>query len=148
MTQPTRDPDPRPVRALAAAGAGYGAALLLRPGPVIAAVCPELPRERRWVARLLGARLVAQHALLLARPVRGPVLAAAAVDALHAASMVPLLPRGPYRRAALVSGAAALGFAVVAAGLARPAAPWERAGAGERPRAGSDRRAPAARSRA
>ena len=111
------------MRALAAVGAGYGAALLLRPEGVIRAVAPELPPERRWVARLLGARLVAQHVLLLARPGRGPVLAAAAVDALHAASMVLLLHRAPYRRAALASGAAALGFAGAAAGLAPPAAP-------------------------
>ncbi|MDP5182656.1 hypothetical protein QOZ88_08385 [Blastococcus sp. BMG 814] len=102
-------------RAVATAGLAAGLALALRPAGTVAAVDPRFPRERLWVARVLGARLVAQHALLLVRP--GPAVAGAAVavDGLHAASMLPLLGHPAYRRAALVSG----GFAsATAAGLA------------------------------
>ncbi|WP_236833173.1 hypothetical protein, partial [Blastococcus sp. KM273128] len=58
-------------------------------------------------------RLVAQHAALLVRPDPRPVRRAAVVDALHAASMLPLLTSPVYRRAALVSG----GLAAATAGL-------------------------------
>ncbi|WP_212719159.1 hypothetical protein, partial [Blastococcus sp. CCUG 61487] len=72
------------------------------------------PRERRWVVRLLGARLVVQHLAVLRRPEPAVLRATAGLEALHAASMVPLLALPRYRRAALVSGAVALGSALAA----------------------------------
>jgi hypothetical protein len=88
--------------------------LLLWPGPLVKAVCPEFPESKQWVVRLLGGRLVAQHALVLSRPTDRHVRAAATVDALHAASMVPLLWSSRYRRAALVSGGYAVFYAATA----------------------------------
>ncbi|MCF6746755.1 hypothetical protein E9529_21330, partial [Blastococcus sp. KM273128] len=76
------------VRAVATAGLAAGLGLALRPATAVAAVDPRFPRERLWVARVLGARLVAQHAALLVRPDPRPVRRAAVVDALHAASML------------------------------------------------------------
>ena len=71
---------------------------------------------------MLGARLVAQHAVLLVRPAPGPARRAAAVEVLHAASMLPLLASSAYRRAALVSG----GLAAATAGLLAVVARSER----------------------
>jgi hypothetical protein len=101
-------------RVLAAGGGVWGLALLTGPRRVVAALCPELPESRIWVVRVLGARLVAQHAVVLAAPRPTAVRAAAAVDALHAASMVPLLAAPRYRRAALLSGVVATAWAVLA----------------------------------
>jgi hypothetical protein len=92
----------------------WGLALLVRPRQVTDALAPELPDSRLWVARVLGARLVAQQALVLARPGPAVVRAAAAVDAVHAASMLPLLGSPRYRRAALISGGPAAAYAVLA----------------------------------
>jgi hypothetical protein len=102
------------VRVLAAAGSAWGLALLARPQEVVGALCPELPASRLWAVRLLGARLLAQNAVLLARPSAPAARVATAVDALHAASMVPLLAAPRYRRAASISG----GVAAAWAGLA------------------------------
>ena len=103
----------RLARSISLAGLAAGLTLLARPAEVAAAIAPAFPRERLWVARLLGARLAAQHAAVLMAP-RAPVLeAAAAVDALHAASMLPVLALPRYRRAALVSGTLAAASAVV-----------------------------------
>jgi hypothetical protein len=103
----------RATRLLAVLGAGWGLALLLRPEDVVDRLCPEFPRSRRWVARVLGARLVVQHAALLAAPDPRLVGAASGIDLLHAASMVPLLRHPRYRRAALVSGGVAAASAAV-----------------------------------
>lgn len=109
----------RAVRLVAAAGLGWGLALQFAPDAVADRLCPELPVDRRWVARVLGARLVAQHVTLLAAP-RAPFLRAfAAVEALHAVSMLPLLRLPPYRRAALISAGVAAGSAAALAGAAR-----------------------------
>jgi hypothetical protein len=106
------------IRVLAAAGGAWGLALLTRPHRVVTTLCPELPRSRTWVVRALGARLVVQHAVVLAAPQTPVVRAAAVVDAIHAASMVPLLASPTYRRAALVSGGFAAAWAALAAGAA------------------------------
>ncbi|MCA0146826.1 hypothetical protein [Blastococcus sp. LR1] len=105
-------------RALAGAGLLAGAALLTRPGAVTTAVAPTFPRERLWIARVLGARLVAQHALVLAAPETAVVRVAAAVDGLHAASMLPVLAFPRYRRFALVTGALAAAYAVLGPAMA------------------------------
>ena len=95
-----------------AAGVAAGAVLLTRPESALARLAPEYPRERRWVVRLLGARLVAQHAAVLAAPRPAVLRAAAATDLLHAATMLPLLRSPRYGRAARVSGALAAAYGV------------------------------------
>ena len=107
------------VRAVAVAGLAAGLALALRPAATVAAVDPRFPRARLWTARVLGARLVAQHAALLVRPAPGPARRAAAVEVLHAASMLPLLASPAYRRGALVSGALAAATAAALAATVR-----------------------------
>ncbi len=92
--------------------------LLLRPGPLVDAVCPEFPESKQWVVRLLGGRLVVQHALVLSFPTQRLVRAAVTVDMLHVASMVPLLWSPGYRRAALVSGGYAALYAATATATA------------------------------
>ena len=101
-------------RLLAAVSGVWGLLMLFRAEPLVEAVCPEFPESKQWVVRLLGGRLVVQHALVLCRPTDRYVRAAAAVDMLHAASMVPLLWSPRYRRAALVSGGYAVFYATVA----------------------------------
>ncbi len=102
-----------PTRLLAAAGLVWGAALVTRPRQVADSLAPEFPRERLWVVRVLGARLVAQHATVLIAPEPRVVRLASAVDLVHAASMVPVLLLPRYRRAAWISGAVAAASAVV-----------------------------------
>ena len=108
MAEPP-DPDRRRAvsRALAAVSGVWGLLLFARPRPIIDALSPELPESKHWVVRVLGA------------PARRHVRAAATVDMLHAASMVPLLWSPRYRRAALVSG----GYAAFYAAMASAAAP-------------------------
>ena len=114
------DPDRRRAvsRVLAALSGGWGVLLLVRPRPLAHALCPEFPEPKLWMVRVLGARLVVQHAAVLACPARRQVRAAAMVDGLHAASMVPLLWSPRYRRAALVSGGYAAFYAVTAPAVA------------------------------
>ena len=81
------EPPRTPTRLLAAAGGTVGLVLLVRPLLVLAAVAPAFPRERAWLARALGARMLVQHAAVLVRPGSGVVTAGAALDLLHAASM-------------------------------------------------------------
>ncbi|MGY1836098.1 hypothetical protein ACI79P_13400 [Blastococcus sp. SYSU DS0510] len=107
------------VRTLATAGLAAGLALVLRPQGVVAAIDPRFPRERRWVARVLGARLVVQHGAVLVSPGPRTLRFAAAVDGLHAASMLPALALPRYRRAALVSGGVAAATAAVLGVAAR-----------------------------
>lgn len=109
----------RTVRLLSTCGLAAGLLLLVRPAQVAAAVAPEFPRERLWIAQVLGARLVVQHALVLAAPTAAAVRLSAAVDGLHAASMVPVLALPRYRRAALLTGGPAAASAM--AGRSVPA---------------------------
>lgn len=105
-------------RLVSTVGLATGVALLTRPQRVIDAVAPAFPREHRWLVRLLGLRLVAQHGAVLTRPDAGVVGVAAGVDLLHAASMLPFVASTRYGRAARVSGAFALVSAFVAAAAA------------------------------
>ena len=108
-------------RLLALLGAGWGLALLVRPRATVDRLCPEYPRSRIWVVRVLGARLLVQHAAVLAAPGGRLVAAASGVDLLHAATMVPLLREPRYRRAARSSGGvAAAAAAVLPAVVPRP----------------------------
>ena len=99
-------------RLLASLGAGWGLTLLARPRATVDRLCPEYPRSRVWVVRLLGARLLAQHAAVLAAPGGRLVVAASGIDLLHAATMVPLLRSGRYGSAARISGGVAAAYGV------------------------------------
>lgn len=100
------------LRGTAAAGLAAGLVLLVDPGRALDRLTPEFPRERTWVVRLLGARLLLQHSAVLVAPRPAVLRSAAAVDLLHAATMAPLLRSGPYGRAARISGAVAAGYGV------------------------------------
>ena len=102
-------------RSLAVVGLGAGLALVARPRQVVDAVAPGYPADRLWAARVLGVRLLAQHAALLAVPRPAVLRAGAAVDLVHAASMVPLVRSPRYGRAARVSGGGSAATALVAA---------------------------------
>ena len=72
-----------------------------------------------WLVRVLGLRLLAQGAALLARPTRATEAANAAIDAAHGVSMlIVAVASRRYRRAAVTSAAAAAVSATAAAGLA------------------------------
>jgi hypothetical protein len=96
--------------------AGYGAALLLAPGPVIRLATGSSPSRRTGqVARLLGTRHLAQTALTVVRPDTGTFILGARVDSVHAASMVLLATLSPTaRRTALADAVAETAFAAFA----------------------------------
>jgi hypothetical protein len=106
-------------RVHAAAGITTGLALLFHPQRLLDALAPEFPTERRWIVRAFGARVLVQDAAVLVRPEPAVVVAGAAVDVLHAASMLPLLRSARYGRAARISGAVSAGAAVAGWALAR-----------------------------
>jgi hypothetical protein len=119
-------------RVLQLTRAGYGVALLLKPGLTIRLATGRPPSRRACrVAWLLGARHLAQTTLTALAPRPGVFAAGAATDALHAASMLMLAVvdraarRRAARRTALTDAMAEAAFA--AAGLATAAA--QRAGA-------------------
>jgi hypothetical protein len=105
------------VRWMSVARAGYGGALLCVPGPMITALTgtPVAGRDLA-VARVLGVRQLAQAAVCGPAPARGLIQAGAAVDCLHAASMLALARAQPRLRRAL------LAETVIAAALAAAAA--------------------------
>ncbi|WP_324278593.1 hypothetical protein [Blastococcus brunescens] len=105
-------------RVMAGAGAASGIALLARPQRIVDAVAPAFPRERVWLVRALGARLLTQHGAVLVAPGPRLVRVGSAVDLLHAASMVPFLASPRYGRAARISGGLAAAYAAVALGVA------------------------------
>ncbi len=105
-------------RILAALGAGTGVLLLARPQQVVDRLAPALPRERLWLVRALGARLLAQHGAVLVAPAPRLVRLGSAVDLLHAASMVPFVASPRYGPAARISGGLAAAYAAVALAVA------------------------------
>jgi hypothetical protein len=103
------------VRPATALRIGVGAACLGAPQKVVSAIGGLDRRDRSTlvVARLLGARMVAQAALDLAAGRRVLALGVA-VDLAHAASMVPVVALWPlHRRTAAVSAAAATATALL-----------------------------------
>ena len=102
-------------RLLAAPGAACGLAMALRPERIVDRLCPEFPRSRLWLVRVLGGRLLLQHGAVLAAPEPEVVRLGSGVDLLHAASMVPFVRSPRYGRAARISGALAAGYAVLGA---------------------------------
>jgi hypothetical protein len=101
------------VRLLCAVRGLWGVLLLVRPRQVTGTLAPQFPGDRTWLARVLGARVAAESAALLATSDRRVRLAATGVDVLHAASMLPCLFSRRYRRAGLISGGDAAASAVV-----------------------------------
>jgi hypothetical protein len=106
--------------------AGYGAALLLVPGPAIRLATGTVPSQRTCrTARLLGARHLVQTALTAIAPMPGTFAVGGQIDTAHAASMLLLAAASrPGRRAALTDALteaafAAAGFSVSV--LAQPA---------------------------
>jgi len=107
----------RTCRAISIARALLALALLARPDRIAKAATFGGRLPAAWLIRLLGGRLLAQSGLELARTNRSVVRFGAAVDAVHAASMLAVAVGRPrYRKVALVS--AALALASAAGGLA------------------------------
>ena len=109
-----------------AARACYGAALLCAPGLLLGLCTGQPPSQRaRAVARVLGARHLAQAVLTLWRPGPAMLLAGAGVDACHAASMLALAVADPRMRAAgIADGAAAAAFTATGALAGAGGRPW------------------------
>ncbi|HLI41936.1 MAG TPA: hypothetical protein VKV35_09875 [Streptosporangiaceae bacterium] len=108
-------------RWFAAARAGYGLALVGRPGRAVrlAQGSPADGRARA-VTRVLGARHLIQAAVTAARPGPRTLALGAGADAAHAASMLALAAAGPRRRhAALTDAAVAAAFAAAGTALSR-----------------------------
>jgi hypothetical protein len=113
----------RATRALAALLFGCGVVMIGRPEQVVTLLAPGPDRPPRRLVQVLGARLVLQHGVVLARPERRLVLGGAVVDTLHAASMVAASRIWPdLRRAALVSAGSA-GASALLETVAAPAGP-------------------------
>ena len=96
------------------ARAGYGAALLCAPGPMIGVVTGRPPSRRaRRVARVLGVRHLAQAAITALNPGPEVVALGVIVDLLHATSMFAFAAAVPdLRDAELVDALAATALAV------------------------------------
>jgi hypothetical protein len=105
-------------RLMAGAGAGTGVVLLARPQQVVDRAAPAFPRERLWLVRLLGVRLLGQHGAVLVSARPRLVRLGSAVDLAHAASMVPFVASPRYGRAARISGGLAAAYAAVALAVA------------------------------
>ena len=110
----------RLARLLAGLGVASGVALVARPDAIADRLCPEFPQSRRWLVRLLGLRLLAQHGAVLVAPRRDLIRLSSAVDLVHAASMVPFVASARYGRAARLSGGLAAAYAAVALAVAPP----------------------------
>jgi hypothetical protein len=120
--------------ALSVVRAGYGAVQLAVPGLLAGRLLGQPPDPRaRMVARVLGARQLAQAGLSGPAPTAAALALGVEVDALHAASMIGLavLSRR-WRPAALASAAVAAGFATAGVLATRRAwrQPAERAAGG------------------
>jgi hypothetical protein len=107
------------------ARAGYGAALLCAPGPMIGVVTGQPPSRRaRRVARVLGARHLAQAAITVLNPGPEVVALGVVVDLLHAASMFAFAAVVPdLRRAEFADALAATSLAVLEPALSSVARP-------------------------
>ena len=87
---------------------GLGSLLLIAPRLVSTTVAGPEPAVPSWLVRLLGARLIGQGGLLMARPTSEALAAGRAIDILHGSSMLIAAVAEPaYRRSALTSGAVA-----------------------------------------
>ncbi len=106
-------------RLIGATSAALGVILLATPGRVCDYVSDNGARPTGWV-RLLGARYLAQGVAQVAWPEPAVLQASAAVDTLHALSMVALAAVSPtYRRSASLSASVAFAGASANALAAR-----------------------------
>jgi hypothetical protein len=96
------------------ARAGYGAAVLCAPGPVIRACTGRTPsRAARRVARVVGLRHLIQAAITIWAPAPEVVAVGVLVDLTHAASMLGFAAvNRPLARAELTDALAATVLAV------------------------------------
>lgn len=103
----------------------WGGLLLAAPGLALEAVTgAPATRSQERLLRVLGARHLVQGGLDLARATPGLLRGGAAVDLLHAATCAGAAALSPeWRRAALVDGAGAVGFAAGGLVRARPHRP-------------------------
>jgi hypothetical protein len=104
----------RAVRGQELLRAGWGLALLADPARVVAGIGVAEPDARaRIVARVLGARHLAQAVVTVTRPTLRGLRWGGVVDLTHAGTGLALaLADGRYRRAALTDAAIATGFGV------------------------------------
>lgn len=117
---------PHLLRGVGGVEATIGALVLARPAELLHALRDgaSSPTAVVVVARILGARMLAQGAMTVAAPGRRAGLGGAATDLSHALSMVPLAARVPgYRRPALVSAAVATVLAAAQLAATRRKAP-------------------------
>jgi hypothetical protein len=98
----------------------YGAVLLCAPGPVLGLSTGRPSSARaRAVARILGARHLAQAVLTVWRPDPVVLAAGAGIDGCHAASMLALAAASPgARRAGLTDAVTEVAFAAAGAVMA------------------------------
>lgn len=111
-------PHGRPWRLLTAVRALWGIALLIAPEAVLG----ELPHgsidaPARTFARVLGARHLLQASVCVHHHGRRWILAGAAVDGVHAATMAVIAALSPERRKLALTNVA-IASALAAAGLA------------------------------
>jgi hypothetical protein len=125
------------------ARAGYGAALVCAPGPMIGVVTGQPPSRRaRQVARVLGVRHLAQAAITALNPGAEVVALGVVVDLLHAASMFAFAAIVPdLRDAELADALAATALAVAEPALSSLTRP-KTAGRDHHPNDGAATRPP------
>jgi hypothetical protein len=98
---------PRPVRVLIGLHVCLGAPLLMVPSRVVGALPHQrIDRSVRLFARILGARHLAEAAVLARRHTHDWILAGAAVDATHALCMLLLARLEPAQRKLALTNAA------------------------------------------
>lgn len=114
-------------RWFAAARAAYGSGLLCAPGRAIRLADGAQPdRIARAVARVLGARHLAQACVTAFRPCPVVLVLGAGTDIAHAVSMLASAAVGRRTRAALTDAAAATAFGAAGLVIARSASSQRR----------------------
>ncbi len=109
---PSRSQRHARTRAVSAVLGAGGLTMLVAPSWVVGHLSLGRSAPSSLIVRVLGARSLVQHALIIARPTRQAVQVGAVFDGLHAASMAPAAALWPrFRQAAGVSA----GFAVLSA---------------------------------
>jgi hypothetical protein len=99
----------------------WGAAQLAFPEQLLQAVAAGRPQPPPWLVRVLGARMLVQYGLAVRAPDRPVLAGSAAVDGLHAASMLAVAATSArHRRVALISaGIAGTGSLAALRGIPR-----------------------------
>ncbi|MGH2843638.1 MAG: hypothetical protein ACRDKL_08650 [Solirubrobacteraceae bacterium] len=105
---------------LTAIRAAWGSALLLSPNAVLRSLPHDrIDRRTLMFVRVLGSRHLMQVAIDSRHGSRGSILAGAAIDAIHASTMLTLARLAPdRRRLALTNAATAAMFTLAGVGRA------------------------------